>query len=96
MCSFFTDLRDLCSWHLLQTPTRLGGPGAVVQIDESLFARAKYTRVHALHCPQVWIFGIYNPEKQEGYLSLVDARDGDTLCPIIEEVVLPGSVHDLQ
>ena len=73
-------------------PIRLGGPGATVQIDESLFARAKHNRGHALHLPQVWIFGLYDPDRQEGYLRLVDARDGDTLYPIIEEVLRPGSV----
>lgn len=32
-------LRDICSWRLLQhdAPLLLGGPGVVVQIDESLF-----------------------------------------------------------
>ena len=32
-------LRDICSWRLLNhdSPLMLGGPGVVVQIDESLF-----------------------------------------------------------
>ena len=30
-------LREVCSTKLLQNPIRLGGPGKVVQIDESLF-----------------------------------------------------------
>ena len=29
--------REVCTTKLLQTPIRLGGPGKVVQIDESLF-----------------------------------------------------------
>ena len=29
--------REVCSTELLQNPIRLGGPGKVVQIDESLF-----------------------------------------------------------
>ena len=29
--------REVCSTKLVQTPIRLGGPGKVVQIDESLF-----------------------------------------------------------
>ena len=30
-------LREVCTTKLLQTPVVLGGPGVVVQIDESLF-----------------------------------------------------------
>ena len=30
--------RDICSWKLLSgPPIKLGGPGAIVQIDESVF-----------------------------------------------------------
>ena len=29
--------REVCTTHLLQTPIILGGPGVIVQIDESLF-----------------------------------------------------------
>jgi hypothetical protein len=32
----FQYLRDVCSTKLLSTPVELGGPGVVVQIDESL------------------------------------------------------------
>ena len=35
-CSVYQWLREVCTTRLLQTPIRLGGPGTVVQIDESL------------------------------------------------------------
>ena len=34
-------LREVCSTKLLQTPILLGGPGVVIQIDESLFWQSK-------------------------------------------------------
>ena len=34
-------LRDVCSAKLLATPIMLGGPGVVVQIDESLFVHTQ-------------------------------------------------------
>ena len=30
-------IHDVCSWKLLQTPIKLGGPGKIIQINESLF-----------------------------------------------------------
>ena len=35
----YQHFRDICSWRLLthDSPLMLGGPGIVVQIDESLF-----------------------------------------------------------
>ena len=35
-CAVYQWLREACTTHLLHTPIRLGGPGIVVQIDESL------------------------------------------------------------
>ena len=36
-CAVYKWLREVCTTRLLQSPIRLGGPGTVVQIDESLF-----------------------------------------------------------
>jgi len=83
--------RDICSWKLLRSPLILGGVGKTVQIDESVLVRAKYHRGRQLHKKQRWIFGIYDPEKREGYIQLVDKRDAATLLPIIQRIVAPGS-----
>ena len=36
-CDIYQWLREVCSTQLLQSPVALGGPGVVVQIDESQF-----------------------------------------------------------
>ena len=36
-CDIYQWLREVCSTKLLQTPIVLGGPGVIVQIDESQF-----------------------------------------------------------
>ena len=36
-CDVYRWLREVCSTKLLATPIILGGPGVIVQVDESLF-----------------------------------------------------------
>ena len=36
-CNIYQWLREVCSTKLLQLPITLGGPGVIVQIDESQF-----------------------------------------------------------
>ena len=84
--------RDICSWKLLQRPIRLGGPGIIVETDESVFVKAKYNIGHALNRSQRWVFGLYDTQSKQGYLTFVNARDRDTLLPIIQQVVVPGSI----
>ena len=38
-------LREVCTTKLLQTPIILGGPGIIVQIDESLFCHKPKVRI---------------------------------------------------
>lgn len=92
LCDYFQDFRNICSWHLLQRPILLGGVGITVEIDESLFLKAKYHRGHALYRPQRWVFGIWSPNEHLGYVVFVDRRDAATLLPIIEQHIRPGSV----
>ena len=88
-------LRDVCSAKLVAlNGEKLGGPGVIVEIDESLFRhKPKYHRGRA---PQneLWVFGMvdtsYTPCR--GYMEIVERRDAATLIPIIEQHVAPGSI----
>ena len=55
----FQYLREVCSTKLIQTPAQLGGPGVIVQIDESLFNhKPKYNRGRRARAhEEVWVFG---------------------------------------
>ena len=73
---------------------QLGGPGVVVQIDESLFRhKSKYHRGRAPK-KEVWVFGMVDTSFKpvRGYMEIVDRRDAATLIPIIERHVAPGSI----
>ena len=43
-------LREVCSTKLLSSPIVLGGPGVVVQIDESLFRHKPKVNKNIKHC----------------------------------------------
>ena len=66
---------------------RFGGPGLIMQIEESIMVKAKYHWGHQLGEPQRLVFEIYDPVKKEGYMQLVQHRDADTLLPIIRQYV---------
>jgi hypothetical protein len=85
-------IREICSVKFAnETNPHLGGPGHIVQIDESSIYKAKYNRGHALYTPTKWIFAIYDVDKKVGAIELVPDRSAATLLPIIEKYVLPGT-----
>ena len=90
----FLFLREVCSTHLMNHPVSLGGANVIVQIDESLFRhKPKYHRGRAPAADQ-WVFGIVDTSTTPGvgYMELVPDRRAVTLIPIIQRVVLPGSI----
>ncbi len=58
-------IRKELSQELMQSPVRLGENDAIVQIDESVIAKAKLTRNgHARQFRQQWVFGLYDSIKK--------------------------------
>ncbi|KII69455.1 hypothetical protein RF11_11101 [Thelohanellus kitauei] len=51
---------QICSWKLSTQNLILGGPGHIVQIDESVISRAMHNRGHDLLRPQRWVLGMYD------------------------------------
>ena len=86
---WYAFLREKCSNSLINSPNYMfGGPGVVVQIDESLVARRKY--VGRVVQPQ-WIFGLYDTSTKLGHIELVDDRSANTLIPLIQKFIRPGT-----
>lgn len=88
-------LREVCSLKLQDENEMLGGEGHVVQIDESLFVRRKYNVGRVPR--QQWVFGGIDTTTKAVFLVCVEQRNADTLLPIIQERILPGTtiVSDL-
>lgn len=85
--------RDICSNRLTflkEDGYQLGGPGHIVQIDESLLVKRKYHRGRLLS-EEKWVFGLYDTTPRLGVVQFVPNRKRETLLPIIEEYVAENS-----
>lgn len=91
VAKIFRYFRDVCSWKLLRDKDnfRLGGPGHLVQIDESVVTKRKYHKGKKV--PERWVLGILDSNLQRGVVRYVDKRDAATLLPIIQEYVAVGT-----
>ena len=82
---WFNFCRDACAISLdnQQHPYhQIGGPGRVVEIDESVFGKRKYHR--GRYREQTWVFGgIERGDKARTFFKIVGDRSANTLIPII-------------
>ena len=88
-------VRDIYAEYFVRHPVRIGGPGHIVEIDESAFVRRKHNVGRVVNTQ--WVFGGLDNNTKEGFLVAVDQRDAATLLPILQDFVVPGStvVSDL-
>lgn len=68
----------------------IGTVGHAIQIDESLFTKAKYNRGRNLNSTPMWFFGSIDPATHRISVEEVKHRDALTLIPIIISTILPG------
>lgn len=74
-----------------ETQEPIGGPGVVVEIDESKFGKRKYHRGHRVD--GVWVFG--GVERTTGgrmFVEVVENRSEDVLLGVLERNVHPESI----
>jgi len=86
-CNFF---REVCLEHYTRHPIKIGGPGTVVEIDESIKFKRKYNRGR-IGADEQWVFGGVERESGRIFMIEVPNRRADTLLPIIQEYILPGT-----
>ena len=48
----------MCTLDIDKKNLKMGGPGKIVEIDESLYAKVKHSKGKDLMRPQVWTFGL--------------------------------------
>lgn len=85
--------RDIVSYKLVKHPEHFvfAGPGKRVQIDEAVFAPRKYNVGRVNSGSKKWVFGIYDEESRRSYLEIIPDKTKQTLLPIIQAHVKPGS-----
>lgn len=89
---WFRFCRDVCVEHFGDEQGVIGGPGCVVEIDETLAVKRKYNRGRMLSAG--WLFGGIerrNDGRFNCFMRLVYNRCGDHLKHLIRQHVAPGT-----
>ena len=72
---------------MIENSEKLGGPGKIVEIDESKFGKRKYHKGH--HVEGQWVFGGYERGTGRTFMVPVEDRSAETLLPIIKDWIMP-------
>ena len=83
-------LRDVCSHHLVQNRIQIGRPGEVVQVDKTLISQRKNNQGRIL--TERWVFCGVDVSSKMCFMQFVPDRNQETLLPIIERLVRPGTL----
>ena len=86
---WYNFFRDVCGQYFLDNPIVIGGPGKVVEIDESKFGKRKYHRGRSVDGH--WVFGGIERGSRHAFMMVVPDRSKNTLMPIITQYIRPGT-----
>jgi hypothetical protein len=88
--TFWRHFRQLVASTLELEDTIIGGPGIIVQVDESKLGRRKYNRGHRVE--GIWILvGVEISEARRVFIIPVEFRNEETIKAVVRSHVLPGS-----
>ncbi|PSN54556.1 hypothetical protein C0J52_07111 [Blattella germanica] len=74
---------------MISRDNKIGGPGHIVEIDESKFGKRKCLK--GKRVAGEWIFGGVDRGTKEIFIASVDNRKATTLFPVIQSRILPGT-----
>lgn len=84
-------IQDLITMVVLRDNVQIGGPGVVVEIDESKFGKRKHHKGHRVE--GAWVFGgVELTPERKFFAVVVPDRTKKTLLPIIKRHILPGTI----
>jgi hypothetical protein len=89
--NFMQYYRQLIASTLEADDMQIGGPGLVVEIDESKFGKRKYNRGH--HVDGVWVLGgVERSQQRKMFVEIVANRSEATLVEVLSRRILPGTI----
>lgn len=81
--------REVCVEVVVRESVKLGGPGKIVEIDESKFSKRKYNR--GKRVKGEWVFGGVERQSNVCFVEVVENRSAAVLLDVLTKYVLPGS-----
>jgi len=84
-------LCEIAGQWIFENQQPIGGPGTIVEIDESLFMQRKYHRGE--HNPHDWYLGLIERGNMQNLILLLVFNDCSHahLKPMIQQYILPGT-----
>ncbi|XP_069974378.1 uncharacterized protein [Penaeus vannamei] len=76
--------------HWLDNQEPIGGPGVVVDIDETLFGKMKHEKGKSQS--QIWVFGGIERDSKNYFISPLEEPLTENLMSLIQKYILPGTV----
>ena len=81
--TWYSAFRELVSTELRGREDRIGGPGIIVEVDETLLGRRKYNVGH--HVEGAWtMVGIERTTQRRAFCRVVERRDAQTIRSVIQ------------
>lgn len=90
ICDWLSFLREICVCYFINHPQTIGGVNCVVECDEALLVKRKYNLGRRVR--EQWVFMMYDVALKLGVILPVENRTSETLIPLMQQYILPGSV----
>ncbi|XP_046971060.1 uncharacterized protein LOC124538102 [Vanessa cardui] len=95
ICDWYNYCREAVIIYQLEKQTfkgKIGGPGKIVQIDESKFGKRKYNK--GRHIEGHWVLGMIEDGSEDLRLEVCpeNIRSADVLVPLIKKHVAEGTI----
>lgn len=88
---FYSFCREVCRVVHGHDEQPIGGPGDIVEVDESHLFTPKYHRGRGMRRKSLWVFGGISRLTKKQFIVQVGGRDRNTLFPLMRQHIAQGS-----